>query len=233
MRCAFTPNGFALLVAILFAFAADNARAQAPVPEAIKATAGAWEISNADRDKTCIVHLKADPAPGGAKLELDTPCATVFPMLKDAAAWSVLNEVLRLLDAKGKTLMMFTEVESGIYESERPGEGLYFLQNVAAVGQAERKPDQLVGDWTFMRANKAICVVTLSMTRAGDDKFALKVKPGCDAFIGGFGPAAWRMDRDELVLISTRAEEWRFEENEPGSWRRIPENVDPVQLVRK
>ena len=84
-----------------------------------------------------------------------------------------------------------------------------------------------------MRGGKAICVITLAMTKAGDDKFTLKVKPGCDGVIAGFGPAAWRMDRGELVIISGKAEEWRFEETEPLSWQRIPSNVDGVQLVKK
>ncbi|MBI4274794.1 MAG: AprI/Inh family metalloprotease inhibitor [Rhizobiales bacterium] len=195
--------------------------------------AGTWELSTADREKNCIAHLKSDSVPGGAKLELDVACTTVFPALKEAAQWSIADEVLRLLDSKGKPLLTLTEVESGIYEGERPGEGLYFLQNIAAVGQAERKPNQLIGDWTFVREGKAICVVTLAMTKASDDKFALKVKPGCDGIAAGFGLAAWRMDRGELVLISARAEEWRFEETEPLSWQRIPNNVDAVQLVRK
>ncbi len=232
MRRAITSSGLALLAALTL-IGADGAHAQSAAPDPLKAVAGTWELSNADREKNCIAYLKADPAPGGAILELEAACATVFPALKDAAVWSVLNEELRLIDPKGKTLLMLTEVESGMYEGERPGEGLFFLQNIAAVGRDDRKPSQLVGDWTFMRGGKAICVVTLSTKKAGDDKFALTVAPACDAAIAGFGPAAWRMDRGELVLISGRAEEWRFEETEPSSWQRIPANIDPIQLLRK
>lgn len=232
MRRALTISGLMLLTALAFA-GVSGARAQDAAHDPLKAVAGAWELSNAAREKTCIAHLKTDLVLGGAKLELETACATVFPTLKEAAVWTVADEVLRLLDAKGKTLLLLTEVESGMYEGERQGEGLFFLQNIAAVGQEDRKPSQLVGDWTLMRGGKPLCVITLSTNKFGYDKFSLKVSSGCDAFISGFGPAAWRMDRGELVLISDRAEEWRFEETEPLSWQRIPVNNDPIRLVRK
>ena len=59
--------------------AGDQARAQS---DAVKAMAGSggWEISNADRDKTCTVTFKADPARTGYKLDLDPACGNVFPV---------------------------------------------------------------------------------------------------------------------------------------------------------
>ena len=38
--------------------------------DAVKALAGSYEMSNADRDRTCMLTLKSDSGPGGFKLEL-------------------------------------------------------------------------------------------------------------------------------------------------------------------
>ena len=39
--------------------------------DAEKALAGAWEVSNAEHDKTCPLTFKAETTPGGLKLEFD------------------------------------------------------------------------------------------------------------------------------------------------------------------
>jgi len=45
---------------------------------------------------------------------------------------SILSTEVQVLDGKGKPILEFTEVESGIYEAQRPGEGIFFMQNAAA-----------------------------------------------------------------------------------------------------
>jgi hypothetical protein len=65
------------------------------------------------------------------------------------------------------------------------------------------------------------------------DNLSLKVKPGCDPFVARFGPASWRIDRGELVLVSPRGQTWRFEEDDPSTWSRVPATEDPVLLVRQ
>jgi hypothetical protein len=226
-----------LAFAFVAAFCAGPAFAQgAPAgSDAARALVGAWEISNADRDRTCAVVFKGDPAPGGLKLEFDRGCATVFPVTRDVTAWTIAaNEAVRLLDARGRTLLEFTEVESGMYEGERPGEGLYFLQNVAAAGPAWRTADQMFGDWALVRgAGRPICTLTLSNAAAGQDTYVTRVKPGCDAVVTRFGPTTWRMDRGELVLASPRGQTWRFEEGDDVTWRRVPETADGLTLVRQ
>ena len=82
------------------------------------------EISNADRDKTCAVTFKANAARAGYKLELDPACATVFAFVKDVEGWTLSNDTIRLIDARGKAVFEFTEVESGMYEAERAERGL-------------------------------------------------------------------------------------------------------------
>ena len=62
--------------------------------ETAKTMAGGWEISNADRDRTCIVTLRADPARVGFKLDLDRNCAIAIPATRDIDAWTIANETI-------------------------------------------------------------------------------------------------------------------------------------------
>jgi hypothetical protein len=230
----------ALLIALAIAgFAATTqvpaqAPAQPPLSDAVKAMAGgSWELSNADRDKRCTVVFRTDPAAVGMRLELDKDCAGVFPFVTEIVGWSLAeNDFLRLLDAKGKSELEFSEVESRIFEAPRPGEGILFLQASTAVGPPPKEADQMLGDWSIVRgAGAPICTVTLAKTPAGSD-LALKVKPGCNTFVTGFAPTAWQMDRGELVLKNARNQTWRFAEGDAATWQRVPESAEPVLLVR-
>ena len=70
---------------------------------------------------------------GGLALEWERKCAELFPFTREVTAWKVgAREAIQLLDPKGQTMLELTEVEGGLYEGERPGEGLLFLQSVAA-----------------------------------------------------------------------------------------------------
>jgi len=206
-------------------------QAKDPVADMI----GAWELSNADHDKICKFNFRADAAPGGYKLDIDKNCPNVFPSTKDIIAWSVDNYGnLRLLDAGGEAVIELTEVEGGMFDGFKPEEGRYILQAAAAV--QTRSADDMTGDWAVARGTgKPICAVTLANapTAPGADTLALKLKPGCDALVTRFGPISWRMDNGELVLSSARGQTWRFEENDPNTWQRVPETPDPVLLVRQ
>src|SRR5436190_7874759 len=210
-----------ILVAMLLLAAGDQARAQT---DAVKAMAGSggWEISNADRDKTCAVTFKADAARVGYKLDLDPACANVFPFVKEVEGWTLSNDNLRLVDARGKALFEFTEVESGMYEAERAGEGLYFLQNAAAA-PAIHTPDQMAGEWVVMQATKQVCAMTLANTPVPnqDGALTLRMKPGCESVVARLNFILWRMDQGELVLASAGGQSWRFEEEDTQTlnWR--------------
>ena len=224
-------------VAFVAAMAIAPLKAAAQTSDAIKDTVGAWEISNADRDKTCMVTFKADTTPGGYKLEFDkAACAAAFPPLNDVVAWNLVrDDTVRLIDGKGKTVFEFNEVESGMYESLRPGQPLIFMQNAAAAAATAitHSTDELAGDWKVVRSSGAtICRMTLSTTIAGKEDFALKLQPGCDATITRFAPSSWQIDHGELVLKSSKGQTWRFEETDPSTWQRIPEGPDPLLLMR-
>src|ERR1700726_3271227 len=152
----------------LLGLAVGGASAQGPpspaVLDAAKEMVGGWELSNADHDRRCTVTFSTDAAPGGFKLALDQGCAAVFPMFKDVTIWSIVpNGPLRLLDAKGNRALELSEVESGIFEGERRGEGLYFMQPQGAATIPVRTPEQMFGDWNFLREiDKPLCALTLS-----------------------------------------------------------------------
>jgi Protease inhibitor Inh len=211
------------------------ARAQAPtVSDAAKGMAGAWEISNAARDKTCPLTLALDPAGSGFKLELDAGCGATFPSLKDLAVWALApNDAVRLYDSKGALVLDFAEVETHMYEAERKGEGLYFLRTQADIKATTITPEQLFGEWTLLKEfEKPLCKLTLSNASAGGERFKLTVKSGCDASIADIGLTTWRLDRDELLLEGSSGA-WRFAESDPTSWERIPPSTDPLVLLRQ
>jgi hypothetical protein len=225
---------FVPVLALLAVCGGALAQSQPPVSDAAKAMVGTWEFTNADRDKSCTITLRLDPAVPGMRAEFDRTCAAKFPFVAEIAAWTYNeNDFLRLVDAKGVSILEFNEVESGVYEAPRPGEGILFIQNPGASGPPLRTAEETVGEWTVMRAGKPVCGLTLSNTAAGED-FAIRVRQPCDAFVTRFAPATWQVERGELVLKPAKgARPWRFEDIDANTWQRLPANVDPMTLVRK
>ena len=212
-----------------------HAQAQ-PAPalsEAAREMVGGWELSNAEHDRRCKVTFSTDAAPGGFKFALDQGCAAVFPMFKDLATWSIVpNGGLRLSDGKGNAALEMSEVESGIFEGERRGEGLYFMQPQTAVTIPVRTPEEMFGDWNFLREiEKPLCSLTLSGAGAPAPDYKLVVKPGCDGAIAGFALSTWRLEGDQLVLTG-RGGSWRFVESDTNIWERIPPSTNPLLMLK-
>ena len=227
---------FALFASVAASQAAAQQTLSPATSEAFKAVIGKWEISNSDRDRACMITFRSDPSGSVFKLELEKACATQMPELKGVVAWTIGGlDLVRLLDARGRPIMEFSEVESGTYEAQRPGEGIFFMENAAtAANSVALTADQMAGDWGVVRGTgKTVCTITLTITAADADSFALKLKPGCDALVTRFGPAAWYMDRGELVFKSKGGQYWRFAASDPINWQRVPEGRDPITLVRQ
>ena len=129
---------------------------------------GQWELATTERSKTCVVTLKGDTTPQGLKLELEPGCAEALPFTKDITAWNIKGlDIVRMQDAAGQAVIDFTEVESGIFEGLRTGEGVYILQNLAAARSLAKSMDQMIGDWSMVRGNgQTICGLTLTNTEA-------------------------------------------------------------------
>ena len=221
-----------LIIRVVFFAVAGSVLAHAQQSsDAAKAMTGIWEISNADRDKICMVTFKQESAPGGRKLEFEKACADFFPLTKEISAWTIGVNVLRFVDAKGKTLLDLDEVEKGIFEGQRPEDGRYFMQNPESA-HVVPTPDQVLGDWAVSRGTDTpLCVITFSNTAVAEN-FSLQLKPGCDPAVTAFNPTSWHMEKGELVL-SAAGSAWRFEEAGQVAWRRVPEGTEPLWLVRQ
>jgi hypothetical protein len=196
---------------------------------------GQWELSTAERSKTCVVTLKSDSTPQGLKLELEPACAAALPFTREITAWNIRGlDIVRLQDAAGQAVIDFTEVESGIFEGLRQGEGIYILQNLAAARSLAKSMDQMIGDWAMVRGNgQSICGLTLTNTEASPDNFQVFLKPRCDPAVTAFAPTQWRLERGELLLMSANGEVWHFEADDNAQWRRVPDAADPLIMLRQ
>ncbi len=196
---------------------------------------GQWELSTTERSKTCVVTLKSDATSQGLKLELEPGCAAALPFTKDITAWNVRGlDIVRLQDAAGQPVIDFTEVESGIFEGLRQGEGIYILQNLAAARSLAKSMDQMIGDWAMVRGNgQVICGLTLTNTEASPDNFQVFLKPKCDPAIAAFAPTQWRLEHGQMLLMSGGGDTWLFEADDNAQWRRVPDSADPLLMVRQ
>jgi hypothetical protein len=228
----------ALLLAMMATFVAvgTSARAQQDAAATLKKDMiGQWELSTTERSKTCVVTLKDGPAQN-LKLELEPGCAAALPFTKDITAWSIkgLGDIVRLQDAAGQPVIDFTEVESGIFEGLRSGEGVYILQNLAAARSLAKSMDQMIGDWSMVRGNgQTVCGLTLTNTEATADNFQVFLKPKCDPAVAAFAPTQWRLERGQMLLMNVRGDTWQFEADDNAQWRRVPDTADPLILVRQ
>jgi hypothetical protein len=222
-----------ILIAAVAVLVCGPAHAQtgAPLSDSAKSMIGSWEFSNADRDKICTAKFTANHAVSGYKVTFDANCAKLFPLVPKIAGWKFpQDDLLYLVDAQGRALVEFSEVEDGIFEAPTPGLGVLFLQNPAAAAAAPKAKStrEVAGNWAVVRGDGApICVLTLA-----SDGLTVTTQPGCDAALAKLNFTQWRMDRGELLLVPTNGEPWRFEDVD-GNWRRLPETADQIILVRQ
>ena len=222
--------GIALLALLSLALPAQAQQQDVLKKEMI----GQWELSTTERSKTCVVTMKNEGAAQALKLELEPSCAAALPFTKDITAWSVKGlDIVRLQDASGQPVIDFTEVESGIFEGLRQGEGVYILQNLAAARSLAKSMDQMIGDWQMVRGNgRPICGLTLTNTEATGDNFQVFLKPKCDPAVAAFGPVQWRLERGQIILMSKTGETWQFEADDNAQWRRVPDSADGLVMLR-
>jgi hypothetical protein len=142
---------------------------------------------------------------------------------------------VRLQDAAGQPVIDFTEVESGIFEGLRQGEGIYILQNLAAARSLAKSMDQMIGDWSMVRGSsgQTVCGLTLTNNESSPDNFQVFLKPKCDPAIAAFAPTQWRLDHGQMVLMSAKGETWQFEADDNAQWRRVPDSADPLIMLRQ
>jgi hypothetical protein len=231
MAARFGITGAALLAIVSYGL---PARAQ-DAASLKKGMIGQWELSTTERSKTCVVTLRGDSTPQGLRLELEPGCAAALPFTKTITSWNVKGlDIVRLQDGTGQSVIDFTEVESGIFEGLRQGEGIYILQNLAAARSLAKSMDQMIGDWAMVRGNgQSICGLTLTNTEASPDNFQVFLKPRCDVTVAAFAPTVWRLERGELLLMSASGEAWHFQADDNAQWRRVPDSADPLIMLRQ
>ncbi len=226
-----------LLAMTLVVMTACASSAQAQDANTLKkGMIGQWELSTTERSKTCVVTLKDAGPAQSLRLELEPGCAAALPFTRDISAWSIkgLGDIVRLQDGAGQPVIDFTEVESGIFEGQRSGEGIYILQNLAAARSLAKSMDQMIGDWSMVRGNgRPVCGLTLTNTEANADNFQVFLKPKCDPAVAAFAPTQWRLERGELLLMSAAGETWHFEADDNAQWRRVPDSADPLIMLRQ
>ena len=228
--------GLRIALSVLLASMACGYQARAQDASTLKkGMVGQWELSTTERSKTCVVTLKSDATVQGLKLDLEPGCAAALPFSKEIAAWSIKGlDIVRLQDGSGQPVIDFTEVESGIFEGLRQGEGIYILQNLAAARSLAKSMDQMIGDWAMVRSNgQSICGLTLTNNEAGKDNFEVFLKPKCDPAISAFAPTQWRLDHGQMVLTSQSGETWQFEADDNAQWRRVPDRADSLIMLRQ
>ncbi|MET4293405.1 hypothetical protein ABIB06_004347 [Bradyrhizobium sp. LB8.2] len=229
-------NALRLASWVVAALVAASTLAQAQDTTTLKKEmVGQWELSTTERSKTCVVTMKGEAAGQGFKLELEPACKAALPFTKGIVAWSVRGlDIVRMQDASGEAVIDFTEVEAGIFEGLRQGEGVYILQDLAAARSMAKSMDQMIGDWSMVRSNgQPVCALTLTNTEAGPDNFQVFLKPKCDAAIAQFNPTQWRLERGQIILMSKAGDAWQFEADDNAQWRRVPDTADPLIMLRQ
>lgn len=227
---------------ILAAFASvaviASAQAQTPPkpdPAAVKALAVNYELSSADGTRKCQIGLDAKPVGNAFTLNINRQtCGPLFGFLGEVGGWQpgVAGAIL-LVGTNGRQVAEFTEGIGGIYEALREGDGVYFLANLQFVDPANRvQATDVFGDWNFARPGGGpICRATLTADTAGEELFAVKLQPKCDAAIEKFNPVAWKLQRGDLILLSAQGESLRFERQE-NIWNKVPDKPRPLILSR-
>lgn len=205
---------------------------------AAQTIAGPFTLTSADGTRTCVVVLRADPAPGPAPAFLvtqDAGTCTAIAFVPQLAAWMPdPSGAVRLLDGQGRLVAEFTEATGGSYEALREGDGVYFLAPPAAQSGLDVSVEEMTGDWDLARTvGKPICRWTLTAEPAPGGGRAVRVAPGCDAGLAQFAPVGWRIEGGNVLVESgAGASAVRFARQEDGSWAKVPERGRPLLLLR-
>lgn len=232
-----------LLVALSAVVTPATATAQGPAgPDSarIERAVGPWELSNPAGDRKCAVVFRAERLGAGRALALSEACATTFPGVAGAAAWTVGPAGgIRWMDRAGGTLFDFEETEVGIFESLRPGDSsVYFLTNLGLAGTTLPTADEVAGIWTLGQPRgRALCTLTLKQELAPDagaleQRFGVEVAEGCERSVAALGLLHWRLER-ELLVLGGRSQSLSFKREPDGRWAKTPADNRPLVMVRQ
>ncbi|NJL50830.1 MAG: AprI/Inh family metalloprotease inhibitor [Blastochloris sp.] len=205
------------------------------MPDEVIELAGPFELTDAEGHHRCAMALEAKSQGAGFVLTFDRPaCVRALPFLSSVAAWSQgPASSIRLIDVSGRVVAEFGETEDGLYEMVRSGEGVFFLSHAGGNEPVDLNPGDVFGTWAFARQpDKPICKVTLTEEPANEDTYQLALADGCDQGITTFGPVSWRIEKTDIVMVSAKGDQLRFERTEDKAWRKVPEAGKPLLLTR-
>jgi hypothetical protein len=224
-----------LLIVSLASPSAAQTPPPKPDPAAVKALAVNYEISSADGTRKCPLTLDTKPVGQTFALNMNRQvCGQILGFMNEVISWhpGAAGAIL-LLGQNTRVIAEFTEGVGGVYEALREGDGVYFLANLQFVDPSSRvQAADVFGEWNFIRPGGGpICRATLTDEVAGEEMFAVKLQPKCEAAIEKFAPVAWKLQRGDLVLLSATGDSLRFERQE-NTWNKVPEKPRPLLMRR-
>lgn len=220
---------------------AQEAGTRAPDTPDAATLADSYQLTNADGDRICPImlsgkpHARKDAGGVGFNVTFDRErCAAAILFSVDIAAWTPgPGNAIRLLAPDGRLVAEFTEGVGGTWEALREGDGVYFLVN-PRLADPGIHPTDLVGGWDLARtAGKPLCRLELTDARADAGTFRITLGPACAAPVVALAPDRWRLDGNDLVLLTAGGEGLRFARQEDGNWEKVPpDEGTPLLLTR-
>lgn len=225
----------ALLLSVALAVPAAAQTTPRHDPATVKTLAVNYELSSADGTRKCTVTLDTRAIGQAFALNLNRQvCGQIVGFMNEVIAWQPgVAGAVQFMGQNGRVIAEFTEGVGGVYEALREGDGVYFLANLQFIDPSSRvQAADIFGEWNFLRpGGSPICRATLTDEVAGEELFAVRLQPKCDATIEKFGPVAWKLQRGDLVLLSAAGESLRFERQD-NAWNKVPDKPRPLLMRR-
>ena len=120
--------------------------------------AGEWQVVPLDGSPACPVSLTPAPARGGWAARPGPACATYAPAAAKAVGWT-FEDGMRLLDAKGGTLMRFEEDETALPASPSVAAPQFYLVPAISGFERLRQPGEWEGPWQFSAKGQRPCIL--------------------------------------------------------------------------
>ena len=120
--------------------------------------AGDWQIVPVDGAPVCPVTLTLQPARGGWQAAAGAPCATYAPAAAKATGWT-FEDGMRLLDARGATVMRFEEDETALPASPGVAAPQFYLVPAIKGFERLRQPGEWEGPWQFTAKGQRSCIL--------------------------------------------------------------------------
>ena len=120
--------------------------------------AGDWQIVPVDGAPACPLTFTLAAARGGWQARAGALCATYAPAAAKAAGWT-FEDGMRLLDAKGATLMRFEEDETALPASPSVAAPQFYLVPAIKGFERLRQPGEWEGPWQFTAKGQKPCIL--------------------------------------------------------------------------